>query len=68
VSAPLFGGTPGLISAPCAPAAAILAGLAAHLAAGGVGASRIPGLLALTTLLAAALQVVHALLKGGRFI
>ena len=66
--APVFGGTPALISGPCAPAAAVLAGLAAELVSGGVDAARIPALLALTGLLSAAFQVVYGLLKGGRFI
>ncbi len=66
--APIFGGTPALITAPCAPAAAILAGLASGLAVSGVETSRIPGLLALTALLSASLQVIYGLVKGGRFI
>ena len=66
--APIFGGTPALISAPCAPAAAILAGLATQLVAGGIDAARLPGLLALTALFSALLQLLYALLKGGRFI
>ncbi len=66
--APLTGGTPALITAPCAPSAAILAGLAAALVSAGVEIERIPGLLALTALLAAVLQAIYGLLKGGRFI
>lgn len=66
--APIFGGTPALITAPCAPAAAILAGLAMELISRGVEPARIPGLLALTALLSAVLQVVYGLAKGGRFI
>lgn len=66
--APLFGGTPALITAPCAPAAAILAGLATELVSKGVEPARIPGLLALTALISAILQVVYGIAKGGRFI
>ncbi|MBI2602489.1 MAG: SLC26A/SulP transporter family protein [Deltaproteobacteria bacterium] len=66
--APIIGGTPGLITAPCAPSAAILAGLVLELVNNGIEASRIPGLLALTALLSALLQVAYGLLKGGRFI
>ena len=66
--APFSGGTPALITAPCAPSAAILAGLAATLVAAGVDPVRIPGLLALTALLSALLQVVYGVVKGGRFI
>ena len=66
--APLFGGTPALITGPCAPAAAVLAGLAAELIHKDVEPGRIPALLALTILLAGLLQVLFALLRGGRFI
>jgi len=66
--APLSGGTPALITAPCAPSAAILAALATQLVSGGVEPERIPGLLALTALIAGGLQVVYGLIKGGRFI
>lgn len=68
LAAPLFGRTPALISAPCAPAAAILSGLAIELVHHGMDAHRISGLLALTALLAALLQVLYGLLKGGRLI
>lgn len=66
--APVFGGTPALITGPCAPAAAVLGGLATALVAGGIDPGRIPGLLALTALLSALLQVLYGLLKGGRII
>lgn len=66
--APLFGRTPALISAPCAPAAAVLSGLAVQLAQHGIETDKIPGLLALTALLAAFLQIVYGLLKGGQLI
>lgn len=66
--APLVGRTPALVSAPCAPSAAILAGLAADLVAGGVDTGRIPGLLVLTALFSALLQITYGLVRGGRFI
>jgi SulP family sulfate permease len=68
LAAPLFGRTPALISAPCAPAAAILSGLALEFVQNGMDAQRIIGLLALTALLSALLQVLYGLLKGGRLI
>ena len=68
LTAPLFGRTPALISAPCAPAAAILSALAIDLAGQGIAVSRIAGLLALTALLSALLQVLYGLLKGGQLI
>ncbi len=68
ITAPLIGRTPALISAPCAPAAAILSGLAITLMNSGVDSARIPGLLALTALLSSVLQVAYGLLKGGRLI
>lgn len=68
LTAPLFGRTPALVSAPCAPAAAILSGLAVDLAHHGMDIHRISYLLALTSLLAALLQVLYGLLKGGRLI
>jgi SulP family sulfate permease len=66
--APFAGGTPALITAPCAPAAAVLSGLAITLVSAGVEYERIPGLLALTALLSALLQVLYGLLKGGQLI
>lgn len=68
IIAPLFGGTPALITGPCAPAAAVLAGLAAGLVHQGIEPDRVPALLALTILLAGLLQLLFGLLKGGRFI
>jgi len=66
--APLAGGTAGLVSAPCAPAAAVLSGLAALLIAQGVPAERIPALLIITGLLSAGFQIIFGLARGGRFI
>ena len=68
LTAPLFGRTPALVSAPCAPAAAVLSGLATELVHHGMDAHRILSLLALTALLSAFLQVLYGLLKGGRLI
>jgi SulP family sulfate permease len=66
--APMAGRTPGLISAPCAPAAAVLSGLALGLVQTGLEPIRIIALLGLTTLLAAILQLTYGALKGGRLI
>lgn len=70
--APLVGRTAGLISAPCAPAAAVLSAMIAGLLAGKDGASlapaSIPPLLALTALLAAGLQLLYGAIGGGRLI
>ena len=66
--APISGGTPALVTAPCAPSAAILSGLAIALVSAGVEVSRIPGLLALTALISAFLQILYGLLKAGQLI
>ncbi len=66
--APFTGRTAALITAPCAPAAAILTGLAVALVSAGIEIDRIPGLLALTALISAFLQVFYGLVKGGRLI
>lgn len=68
--APLVGRTRGLISAPCAPAAAVLSGMVASLAGGHspLSAEEILPLLALTALFSAFLQVLYGLLGGGRLI
>jgi len=70
--APLIGRTGGLISAPCAPMAAVLSALVVELRAGqGGGAldvAAISSLLALTALFAAGLQVLYGVIGGGRLI
>lgn len=66
--APLVGQTRALISAPCAPAAAVLSGLAYTLVQSGEELLRIPVLLALAALLSALLQMLYGILKGGRLI
>jgi SulP family sulfate permease len=69
-----LGGAPRLISAPCAPAAAVLSALVAELATGGPGASgpvspgRIVVLLTLVALLAGCLQALYGAVGGGRLI
>jgi len=72
VVAPLVGGTARLITAPCAPAAAVLAALTAQLmddAAGvPVSSGKMLLLLGLLGLGAGLLQVLFGALGGGRFI
>jgi len=68
LGAPTFGRTPALITAPCAPAAAILSGLVATLTAAHMEPERIIGLMALTALLSSLLQIFYGVIKGGRFI
>ena len=69
IVAPLVGRNGGFITAPCAPAAAILSGLAATLAARqDMEPARIVALLGLTTLLAALCQFGFGLLRVGRLI
>jgi SulP family sulfate permease len=69
--APFFGRTGGLISAPCAPAAAVLSALAVGLLAGNVDGLKpadIPPLMALTALFSAGFQVFYGAIGGGRLI
>jgi len=73
LTAAWIGGAPRLISAPCAPAAAVLAALAATLMAeapgGGTGdPERVAVLLTVVALMAGALQVLYGALGGGRLI
>lgn len=69
IIAPLVGGNLGFITAPCAPAAAVLAGLAVTLARQeGMTPERVLSLVALTALLSALLQVAFGLLRAGRLI
>jgi SulP family sulfate permease len=65
------GGAPRLISAPCAPAAAVLASLVGEWLGGGRGSAtpeRIVVVLTLVALLSGALQSLYGLLGGGRLI
>lgn len=65
----LLGGTRGLVSAPCGPAAALLAALVVGwIGPGGVPPAEVPALLAVVVLLAGLLQVVFGALGGGRLI
>jgi sulfate permease, SulP family len=70
--APLFGRTGGLISAPCAPAAAVLSAMVVELLAGNAGngfePASIPTLLALTALLSAGFQILYGAIGGGKLI
>ncbi|MEI6106028.1 MAG: SulP family inorganic anion transporter [Opitutae bacterium] len=66
-----LGGAPRLISAPCAPAGAILASLAGGLLAssgGPVPPERIVALLLLLALMSGGLQVLYGLAGGGKLI
>jgi len=71
---PALGGAPRLISAPCAPAAAVLSALVAELAAGGPGTAgpvapgQIVVLLTLVALLSGCLQLFYGSVGGGRLI
>ena len=72
IVAPLCGRTGGLISAPCAPAAAILTALITGLISGANGSriepSAIMPLMALTVLLSALFQTLYGIIGGGRLI
>lgn len=69
IVAPLVGRNGGFITAPCAPAAAVLSGLALELAhSGKLTAARILLLLALTALLSAAFQIAYGAFRFGRVI
>lgn len=65
------GGSPRLISAPCAPAAAVLAALIGEWLGGAHGPAapeRIVAVLVLVALLSGGLQTVYGLIGGGRLI
>ncbi|MEN9360574.1 MAG: hypothetical protein RL095_2109 [Verrucomicrobiota bacterium] len=72
--APFLGGAPRLISAPCAPAAAVLAALVAeclsgaHRGAGALPPEKIVVILTLVALFSALLQLLYGFLGGGRLI
>lgn len=69
LAAPLIGGAPRLISAPCAPAAAMLAAFAVDFNSRlGLQAAAIFTLLALIGLGAALIQLLFGFVRGGRFI
>ncbi len=66
--AAMTGGTARLISAPCAPAAALLAVFVGEAMAGGVDAQMVPICLLLVGLMAGIFQIVIGTLGGGRLI
>ena len=70
--APLLGGTERLVSAPCAPAAAVMGALALELGSAGGGAAAAPErvilLLTLAALFSGVLQVLYGVLGGGTLI
>lgn len=68
--APLIGRTRGLISAPCAPAAAVLSSLTASLIGDNIGIApvEILPLMAMTALISAGFQVLYGAIGGGRLI
>ncbi len=69
IVAPLVGRNGGFITAPCAPAAAVLAAMAIELSSqGGLSGERLFALLALTGLLAALFQLVFGALRAGTLI
>ena len=70
IVAPLFGGTDRLISAPCAPAAAVMGALAVQLMHPGSSAppERVLLLMTVVALLSAGLQVLYGTVGGGTLI
>ncbi|OGA49320.1 MAG: hypothetical protein A3F74_00585 [Betaproteobacteria bacterium RIFCSPLOWO2_12_FULL_62_58] len=69
IVAPLVGRNGGFITAPCAPAAAVMSALAAELAASGeLTSDRIMMLLAVTALLSALFQILYGVVRAGRLI
>ncbi|WP_411823427.1 SulP family inorganic anion transporter [Leptospira sp. 'Mane'] len=66
---PLLGGTPRLVSAPCAPAAAVLSVFVLdQMRKGQIGPVYIPLLVAITILFAGGLQILLGFLGGGKLI
>jgi SulP family sulfate permease len=69
IVAPLVSRNGGFITAPCAPAAAVLSGLAAQLVSTGrFTGERIITLLAITALLSASFQFLYGAVRAGRLI
>src|SRR3989338_9116155 len=66
--APVLGGTNRLISAPCAPAAAVLSALALDLTRGGASAPSAALMLSIVALMTALLQVTFGAVGLGRLI
>jgi len=65
---PVLGGTNRLISAPCAPAAAVLSALAIELVRRGIAPEAVALMLAIVALLTAALQITFGAVGLGRLI
>ena len=69
IVAPLVGRNGGFITAPCAPAAAVLAAMAVEMMAkGDLSAERVLSLLALTALLSAFFQLGFGVFRAGNLI
>lgn len=69
IVAPLVSRNSGFITAPCAPATAVMSALAVQLSAQGqLPFERVTALLALTVLLSSLLQIVYGLLRAGKLI
>ena len=69
IVAPLVGRNGGFITAPCAPAAAVMSALAVELAASGqLTGDRIMMLLAVTALLSSLFQILYGVVRAGRLI
>ena len=66
--APTFGGCPRLITAPCAPAAAVLSALAISFTQQGISSQSVLLMLVLIGLLAGLIQIVFGVLGIGRLI
>ena len=66
--APIFGGTRALVTAPCAPAAAVMAALSIELVGQGHAPDKVMLLMTLAALLAGALQVLYGAIRGGTLI
>ncbi|MGE0711715.1 MAG: SLC26A/SulP transporter family protein [Planctomycetota bacterium] len=68
LTAPFIGRNGGFVTAPCAPAAAVMSGFAAAMVAAGTEPPRLMALMVLVALLAAAFQVLAGLVRLGRLI
>ena len=69
IIAPIFGGTPRLITAPCAPAAAVLSVFGAEILSKGIiTPEMLPLYISLVALGAGLLQIIAGVAKGGAFI
>ncbi len=66
--APMFGGTKKLVSAPCAPAAAVLTLFVAELLHKNIAPDIVPAYIAVVTFFAGIIQLIAGRLGGGKFI